>query len=529
MKKSDKKNNYFKERKHELIILGIIFCLFLAHAFLMSFYDTDDAYISFRYARNLYKGEGLTFNPGQRVEGYTNFLWTVLMVVPFALRFPPIIWARLLSIFSALLLMWLLYRRSQSSIPLCRLSGPLLFACSGSAAIWVMAGLETVFFSLLIFWAMIRSVEKEQSFKHIMFTGLLALGAALTRPEALMFVFLFGVFQLTLCKRDNFWAVLTEFVLFFLLYGIYFFWRYNYYGYFLPNTFYAKTGGGGSQIEQGLAYLKSFAFGPGLIPLILMFCSMMKKGRSRRNSLMILSVMLFLVYVAFIGGDWMPLWRFMVPVLPIIFYLVSDGLEALHNRIKSKNAGSVIIALLLLLAVTGQMPSSLKWIRQNPVFTGEPKVDVLKELGLHLKKNAPPNAVIAVVPAGKIPFYSELWTIDMRGLLDTHIAHEKIQRTGLAGHEKRDPDYIMSLHPDYIVTTGARRKKVTAFPLKDLNSDKTLDTYSILNHPDFTKNYTVKIIELQQGNKDLQFYERKHPPGRLRNHDESLHNSSSEN
>jgi len=39
----------------------------------------DDAYISFRYARNLIEGNGLVFNPGERVEGYTNFLWTVLM------------------------------------------------------------------------------------------------------------------------------------------------------------------------------------------------------------------------------------------------------------------------------------------------------------------------------------------------------------------------------------------------------------------------------------------------------------------
>jgi len=39
----------------------------------------DDAFISFRYAGNLVAGQGLVFNPGERVEGYTNFLWTVLL------------------------------------------------------------------------------------------------------------------------------------------------------------------------------------------------------------------------------------------------------------------------------------------------------------------------------------------------------------------------------------------------------------------------------------------------------------------
>jgi arabinofuranosyltransferase len=42
----------------------------------------DDAYISFRYAHNLVEGEGLVFNPGEYVEGYTNLLWTLLMTVP---------------------------------------------------------------------------------------------------------------------------------------------------------------------------------------------------------------------------------------------------------------------------------------------------------------------------------------------------------------------------------------------------------------------------------------------------------------
>ena len=46
----------------------------------------DDAFITYRYARNLARGEGLVFNPGERVEGYTNFLWTVMHWLPERLR-----------------------------------------------------------------------------------------------------------------------------------------------------------------------------------------------------------------------------------------------------------------------------------------------------------------------------------------------------------------------------------------------------------------------------------------------------------
>ena len=43
----------------------------------------DDAYISFRYAKNFAEGQGLVYNPGEApVEGYTNLLWTLLLSLP---------------------------------------------------------------------------------------------------------------------------------------------------------------------------------------------------------------------------------------------------------------------------------------------------------------------------------------------------------------------------------------------------------------------------------------------------------------
>ena len=49
--------------------------LLLAWLASVAWFLTDDAFISFRYTRNLIEGHGLVFNPGERVEGYTNFLW----------------------------------------------------------------------------------------------------------------------------------------------------------------------------------------------------------------------------------------------------------------------------------------------------------------------------------------------------------------------------------------------------------------------------------------------------------------------
>src|SRR5574341_1385921 len=70
---------------HTLLQIVIVF-LFLVHTlfyfFALGTDAVDDAYISFRYAQNAIRGSGLVFNPGERVEGFTNFLWTA-MFIPF--------------------------------------------------------------------------------------------------------------------------------------------------------------------------------------------------------------------------------------------------------------------------------------------------------------------------------------------------------------------------------------------------------------------------------------------------------------
>ncbi|MFQ5608360.1 MAG: hypothetical protein ACE5GA_10465, partial [Candidatus Zixiibacteriota bacterium] len=50
----------------------------------------DDAFISFRYAKNLADGLGLVFNAGEYVEGYTNFLWTLIMTLGLRANIDPV-------------------------------------------------------------------------------------------------------------------------------------------------------------------------------------------------------------------------------------------------------------------------------------------------------------------------------------------------------------------------------------------------------------------------------------------------------
>src|SRR5262249_54931824 len=76
-------------------LLGLSVLLLIAHSLLFNFV-TDDAFISFVYSRNLAQHGQLVFNLGERVEGYTNFLWTVLLAAAMRLGLPPELGSRIL-------------------------------------------------------------------------------------------------------------------------------------------------------------------------------------------------------------------------------------------------------------------------------------------------------------------------------------------------------------------------------------------------------------------------------------------------
>lgn len=80
------------KRLSELNFRGALVVVFVALMLLAwaNRFVQDDAFISFRYARNLAEGNGLVWNLGERVEGYTNFLWTVAMAIPYYLNCDPV-------------------------------------------------------------------------------------------------------------------------------------------------------------------------------------------------------------------------------------------------------------------------------------------------------------------------------------------------------------------------------------------------------------------------------------------------------
>src|SRR4051812_28692572 len=133
--------------------------LLVPHALMFDFVN-DDAYISFRYARNLAEHGQLVFNLGERVEGFTNFLWTVLLAAGIKLGVDPVISSRLLGLAFAIgtiaVAVRLSLRLDHERPSRWHAVAPLGLAATGAFACWCTGGLETQLFTFLSFYGFER-------------------------------------------------------------------------------------------------------------------------------------------------------------------------------------------------------------------------------------------------------------------------------------------------------------------------------------------------------------------------------------
>ena len=159
---------------------------------------TDDSYISFRYARNLAEGHGLVFNPGfERVEGYTNLLWVLVLaagpVVGVAPEAAAIGLGYGLTVVLWALVCWFAYgeARSRNAPWLCLLA-PTMLVATRSVAVWSTGGLETRLFEVLVLGALLRQIVEVRAVAHDPIRPVRHWAAALfslatlTRPDALL-------------------------------------------------------------------------------------------------------------------------------------------------------------------------------------------------------------------------------------------------------------------------------------------------------------------------------------------------------
>ena len=204
----------------------------------------DDAFISFRYAKNFINGNGLVFNAGEQVEGYTNFLWTILIALGMKLGLDPVLFSQVLGIICYLLtaLIFVYISKKLFYSDDTELFVPLTAICillQHDYHIYATSGLETSSYAMLLSlgFAFILFASDAKSY---LYTGLIFVLAMLSRPDGLLFAGLAFCYILVIEKGNakKAGAFLLPILLIYLPYWVA---RYNYYGYPFPNTYYAKS------------------------------------------------------------------------------------------------------------------------------------------------------------------------------------------------------------------------------------------------------------------------------------------------
>lgn len=429
----------------------------------------DDSFITLRYARNLADGLGPVYNAGERVEGYTNFLWMLLLAGMSAAGFDLVSASLVLSYaasLACLIAIWRLWALWAADDPARAIAHPavlaitlLLVGLSGSVAGWAFAGLETPLTMALLASSAYLFLREQRSggfpASAFVFTA-----GAMNRPEVVAVIVVTAAYGIISALRTGDWAALRRMALWCgivaALYAPYFAWRWWYYGYPLPNTFYVKVGSNLDAVTRGVSYLTGVGNAYALLPLTIgavALCAHPHAGIRRDATYLLVVIAAWLTVVVLEGGDLFPYGRFVAPVVPLLTLAgVAGACLALQSFTKdSRRFATVGLAAAMLIALALAQSSA------DPARRGYREATTAdRRAGLLLEERVPDSYTIGVIAAGAIPYYSRLNALDMLGLMDETIAHTDVPSlgTGLAGHEKYNIDYVLQRRPEVIITSS---------------------------------------------------------------------------
>jgi len=406
----------------------------------------DDAYISYRYALNLVSGEGLVFNPGEKIEGYSNLLWVLVAALLLQVSPPSLLHFAVcgLNILLAVAGLWVFEGEMRRRYGEARaLAAATLWAFYPFLWQWIGSGLEAigvVLLQLLIWRSLSRAGENTFPWRSLLLYLSLII---FLRTDGFVLVFLVaGHFLLNARPAWALRSLLLGLPATLALFGF----RLFYYRDFWPSTYYVKIAQTlPVRVLGGFERLAELLFVFVLAPFVLaLFWQAWRSLHGFLESRQLrcppeLSLGLgLLAYWLFVGGD-----HFRIRFLLVLFPL---GLAVIFGPFVQGMARDRKIAVFLVLAT---LYSGILW-GQKDFNWRKDRYDGWIELGLFLGEHYP-NALLAAEAVGKTPYFSGLRTIDMLGLCDAHISKLPPVRKASPGHEKSDGAYVLGRRPDVIV------------------------------------------------------------------------------
>ena len=438
----------------------------------------DDAFISFRYGKNLAEGNGLVYNPtlDAPVEGYSNFLWVVWLSLLERLGWDVPLLARLSSALCALVLvLWVpLHARRRLGLDEGTTAVMALFAASlPPVAVWATGGLATAPAALAVFGVYALLLGNPER-PHGIGAGIFAALAGLVRADGAVWVLMVLVAASLLwlaggrpraLKR----AILQAGAIAFLCVGAHVAWRYGYYGDFLPNTARVKGAFSVHRLDRGLDYVIAYLLTVPTIALTLLLS--LRPWRGGLASVWLTCTVVIagtLGYGVWVGGDFMPMGRFLFPAVPFVPLLFAAAMGLFVRQPRRVSLVMLGVSALCVAANVlacfdlNPVPESVRrrfHFRQDRPWESElsmraamyERAQEWSLVGRAMATVVKPGESLTTGPMGAIGYYSGLRVYDIYGLVTPSVIEAAPPREDSSpGHDVRVGDlFFLDRRPTY--------------------------------------------------------------------------------
>jgi hypothetical protein len=387
----------------------------------------------------------LVWNAGERVEGYSNFGWVMVMAGVHLLPLSDAKTALVIRIINwglAIALLLLARRLLRRLVPDSGLEAAILLlvlSVCADVVFWSANGTEFTLIGVLFLWVVDRLFE-ESTTKRPRVATYAVLGVLVCiRADGLHLWLAAALLALGLWRSRRGLALLALSLLPLVAHLLF---RRAYYGLWLPNTYYLKVDSVPGKLQSGLGYSLGFAI-HYCLPLLLALLGAIT-GRQRWRWLLLGGLAISLAYVVGVGGDVYPHFRFLAHEVPVLLVLALACTRDMGVR-----ARPIRPILEAGLALTVILATGL--LTRNSVISKNGNPLIGTTIGVTIRNNAGAQDRVAVLAAGAVGYFSRRPMIDLLGKNDPHVARLQGLAFGGAGHNKYDPGFSFGRGADLLV------------------------------------------------------------------------------
>ena len=471
------------ERVAMVVSVGILLAMTLS----IREYLTDDTFIHLQYARHLAGGHGLVFNLGERVYGCTSPLWVALLADGMALGLDGVLWAKVLGLVAAIAsLGWFLQlMRRTVATPAVRAAATVGWAGHAWMARWAISGMETPLAVALVLAGFVAFTEGRSWGARPVRTGSLWALAALTRPEAMLLVFLWAV-CLLIETEDRFGLrrLIAGLLPPLVIVGGWLPFARLYFGSFWPQTLAAKSVGTSTlavQLDNAWRQVKLIGATDGVLVLLLamgLVVARVRRGPGLGSAYRWLPWAWVVALPSFyVSRGVEALSRYVLLVLPILAWLAWRMAERWWTRSASgetseraSHAGMLAATVTVLVLAQNLLVFQKSVVPHVRSFSPGLRQSLIR-WGQWFDRNTAANAVIATPDIGAIGYFSRRSVVDLAGLvtpamvplLARETSEEAVATFGFAAFSR--PDYLVDRGPTPYGLRSASRFGAALVPL----------------------------------------------------------------